>query len=308
MGMKKLIVGLAATALFVTMSSEAEAVIKKASKQTTIKSSKLVSTKTGRVLKGYVQYKSKIYYNGKSFTGVKAGIYYKKGVTASGTYKAKIYRKGAPYTGVIRDVYYKKGIASSGTYKGKVYANGALYSGLQDEVLYADGEKVSGLLEGVYYEEGAPYSGERDGLYLEEGKVFSGVVDQSLYVDGKKPAGYKLYEGILYYDGDIETATVQVNDVWYAGGKLANGSITTEAGEQFHVVNGLEVSDSEPEIPDDTTAPDSETDDEVSEAPKQPQLRGYELISGKLYYDGVIATGTQLYHVCSRRRPPQGAK
>lgn len=76
MGMKTLIVGLAATALFVTMSSEAEAVIKKASKQTTIKSGKLVSTKTGRVLKGYVQYKSKVYYNGKSFTGVKAGIYY----------------------------------------------------------------------------------------------------------------------------------------------------------------------------------------------------------------------------------------
>ena len=276
--MKKFVAGMTATALFVSMAGEAEAAIKKVGTSVELKSGKLVSKKTGKVVKGHVRYKAKVYYNGKLFTGVKDHTYYKKGSTASGTYKAKIYRKGAPYTGVIRDVYYKKGVASSGTYKGKVYANGALYSG------------------------------EQDGLYLEEGKVFSGVVDQSLYVDGKKPAGYKLYEGTLYYDGDIETATVQVNDVWYAGGKLANGSITTEAGEQFHVVNGLEVSDSEPEIPDDTTAPDSETDDEVSEAPKQPQLRGYELISGKLYYDGVIATGTQLYHVCSRRRPPQGAK
>lgn len=301
--MKKFVAGITATALFVSMAGEAEAAIKKVGASVELKSGKLVSKKTGKVVKGHVRYKAKVYYNGKLFTGVKDRTYYKKGSTASGTYKAKVYRKGAPYTGMIRDVYYKKGVASSGTYKGKVYANGALYSGLKDEVLYADGEKVSGLVGGVYYEEGAPYSGEQDGLYLEEGKVFSGVVDQSLYVDGKKPAGYKLYEGILYCDGDIETATVQVNDVWYAGGKLANGSITTEAGEQFYVVNGFEVSDSEPETPDDTTAPDSETDDEVSEAeapeveaPEQPQLRGYELISGKLYYNGVIATGTQLYN------------
>lgn len=297
--MKKPMAIVTAAALVISMASEAQAAIKKVGASVELKLGKLVSKKTGKLVKGHVRYKAKVYYNGKLFTGVKDSTYYKKGVMASGTYKAKVYRKGAPYTGVIRDVYYKKGVASSGTYEGKVYENGALYSGLQGEVLYADGEKVSGLLDGVYYEAGAPYSGEQDGVYLEDGKAFSGVVDQSLYVDGKKPVGYELYKGALYYDGDIETATVQVHNIWYAGGKIANGSITTEAGEQFHVVNGLEVSDSEQETPDDTTVPDLEADDEASEvpeAPEQPQPRGYELISGKLYYDGVVTTGTQLYN------------
>lgn len=282
--MKKFVAGMTATALFVSMAIEAEAAIKKVGASAKIKSGKLVSKKTGKALKGHVRYKSKVYYNGKPYTGVKDSTYYKKGSAASGTYKSKVYRKGKAYTGVIRDVYYKKGTKASGTYDGKVYVNGALHTGMQDDVLYLDGEKFSGLNDGVYYDEGQPLTGEQQGLYYYDGKLFSGVVDQSLYIEGKKPAGYKLHEAILYNNGDIETEAVHFNERWYVGGKIATGSIVTADGEQLYVKDGVEVSDDDEEVPDD--APSS--------PPEEP--RGYELISGKLYYNGTLAPGTQLHH------------
>lgn len=106
--MKKVVAGVTATVLFGAMAGEAEAAMKKVSSSAKIKSGKLVSKKTGMALKGHVRYKSKVYYNGKPFNGVKDSTYYKKGTRASGTYKGTVYRKGQAYTGVIREVYYKK--------------------------------------------------------------------------------------------------------------------------------------------------------------------------------------------------------
>lgn len=181
----------------------------------------------------------------------------------------------------------KKGAKASGTYKGKEYRSGVLYTGVKNNVRYANGEKFSGLDNGIYYDEGQPLTGEQGGLYYVDGTLFSGVTDQSYYLDGAKPVGYVVHEGILYCDGDIETATVRVLNVWYAGGKIANGSIVTADGEQLYVKNGIEVVE-------DEDVPSMEPDDEPTSPPDES--RGYELMMGKLYYNGQLAAGTQLYN------------
>lgn len=73
------------------------------------KTGKLVSAKTGKVVKGYKTYKSVLYKDGKKFTGVYNKTYYKSGKKATGTYKNVYYKTGKAFTGVANKTYYKAG-------------------------------------------------------------------------------------------------------------------------------------------------------------------------------------------------------
>jgi trimeric autotransporter adhesin len=151
-----------AAAVALGTSVVATAVAPSASAATTykIKSGKLVNAKTGKVIKGYKTYKSVLYKDGKKYTGLRSGKYYKAGVLATGTYKGVKYKKGAKFTGVSTNgKFYKNGVLGTGTYKNVKYKKGVEFTGVST-----------------------------NGKYYENGVVATGVktVDGVVYVDGVK--------------------------------------------------------------------------------------------------------------------------
>ncbi|MEB7773224.1 hypothetical protein [Kurthia gibsonii] len=215
-----------------------------------IKSGKLVYAKSGKVVKGYVTYKSTVYKNGKKLTGLKGKTYYKAGKKATGTYKGAYYVKGvkkvttgtynkAYYvkgvkkvtTGIYNKKYYKYGKVATGTYKGAYYVkgikkvttgtyNGAYYvkgykkvtTGLYNERLYQAGKLSKGyaLYKSILYKD----SYHNEGLALFEGKLYDGV---------SLNKGLELFEGKLYNGSVLSTGFVKHDEKFYNNGELANG-------------------------------------------------------------------------------------
>ncbi|RXH50916.1 hypothetical protein D6T70_14285 [Kurthia gibsonii] len=177
-----------------------------------IKSGKLVYAKSGKVVKGYVTYKSTVYKNGSKLTGLKGKTYYKAGKKATGTYKGAYYVKGVKKvtTGTYNKAYYVKGVKKVST-------------GLYASKYYKDGKLATGTYKGAYYVKGLKKvtTGTYNGAYYVAGKkvVSTGLYKDQLYVSGKLNKGYKLYKEDLYKDAVLNKGLVVFEDKLYDGAK-----------------------------------------------------------------------------------------
>ena len=268
MGNFKLIKTAAALALGASVVTSAVATTDaSAASKYKIKSGKLVYAKSGKVVKGYVTYKSTVYKNGKKLTGLKGKTYYKAGKKATGTYKGAYYVKGVKKvtTGTYNKAYYVKGVKKVTT-------------GIYNKKYYKYGKVATGTYKGAYYVKGIKKvtTGTYNGAYYVKGKkvVSTGLYADKLYVDGKLNKGYKLYKEDLYKDAVLNTELalfegklydgakqndklvifdgklydgVKVNEgikefdgKWYNDAELANGTFTIE-GKEVAIEKGIEV-------------------------------------------------------------------
>ncbi|WP_397537187.1 bifunctional metallophosphatase/5'-nucleotidase [Rummeliibacillus pycnus] len=160
---------------------------------------KLVDKATGKVVKGFKSFNSKLYKNGKLYTGIKGNIYYKNGKKGTGKYKEIYYVKGKVFTGIDSK-------------SGKYYVKGKVNKGL---AVYKDK---------LY-----------NGASLNKGKV---VYKGKLYDGAKLNKGLVLYQDKLYNGSTLNKGVVQFNKLWYKDSKLANGTIKTPEGNEIKVVDG----------------------------------------------------------------------
>lgn len=172
-----------------------------------VSNGKLLNAKTGKAVKGYVVYKSKLYYNGKV----------KKGYKTVGTGKSiKLY-----YNGTL-----KKGYKTARDNK-LLFFNGKLKKGyktaLSGEYLYKNG----------FLNKGYKVYGDVDKspvLYY-NGKLKSGYKTANngtlLFYNGKLKAGYKTAKGgtVLYKEGRLTKGLVEFDGKFYNDSKLANGEV-----------------------------------------------------------------------------------
>ncbi|WP_338838577.1 hypothetical protein WDR10_02100 [Kurthia gibsonii] len=185
-----------------------------------IKSGKLVYAKSGKVVKGYVTYKSILYKNGKKLTGLKGKTYYKAGKKATGTYKGAYYVKGVKKvtTGTYNKAYYVKGVkkVTTGIYNKKYYKYGKVATGTYKGAYYVKGIKkvTTGTYAGSYYVKGVKI-------------VSTGLYQDRLYQAGKLSKGYALYKSILYKD------SYQNEGLTVFEGKLYDGPVLNKGFEVF---------------------------------------------------------------------------
>jgi len=205
---------------------------------------RLISKLTGKVVKGTKTFKGKVYKDGKTLTGLKAGVFYKSGKKATGTYKGKYYSNGKVYTGVKNNTYFKAGAKATGIYKGMYYSKGKVFTGLKAGVYYKRGKKATGTYGGKYYEVGKVFTGIQstsnnlyiDGLLNTDLIVFKG----QLYNGAKVNTGLTLFEGQLYNGSNLNEGVVQVDGKWYKDASIANGTITLPNGKTITVTNGID--------------------------------------------------------------------
>lgn len=166
------------TSTLTTVNAEAKTIYK-------IKKGVLVNAKTDKVVKGFKNYKGKLYKNGKLFKGVYRDNFYSKGKKASGTYKGVKYHKGTAFTGKSVD--------------GKYYKDGKLVE---------NKEPVKPNIEDA-----------TDELVLVDGKLYVNPKTGIHYVRGKvqtKPYQYdeKTSKGYFFTD-DGKLDTIFTNDEYY---------------------------------------------------------------------------------------------
>jgi|GEM_PF-1104209 len=208
-----------------------------ASSKYQVSNSKLVVKKTGKTVKGYKQFNSKLYKDGKLYTGLKGGIYYKNGKKGTAKYKGVYYSKGKAFTGLKSNTYYKNGKVATGWY-GKDSAH----------IYYVKGKPFTGIgaNTGRYFKNGKLSTGwYGDGAkrsYYVKGKAFTGISEKTgrYFVKGKLNVGLALYNGKLFNGEKLNTGVIQYNNVWYKDSTIANGKITTPDGKEINVVDGVE--------------------------------------------------------------------
>lgn len=208
-----------------------------ASSKYQVSNSKLVVKKTGKSVKGYKQYNSKLYKDGKLYTGLKGGIYYKGGKKGTAKYKGVYYSKGRAYTGLKNNTYYKEGKVATGWY-GKGEAR----------TYYVKGKPLTGIAAGTgrYFKKGKLSTGwYGDGAkrtYYVQGKPLTGVSEKTgrYFVKGKLNVGLALYKEKLYNGDKPNTGVIKYKDIWYKDSTIANGKIKTPDGKEITVVNGVE--------------------------------------------------------------------
>lgn len=172
-----------------------------------LKKGKLVSTKTGKTVKGYAVYKGKLYKNGKVNKGY---ALVGKGTALKLYYNASLkkgYKTASNKKYLFKDGKLVKGFKQAGN-NSRLYKNGVLTTGYKvyqakDETvyLYYKGQLKQGLKT-------ATYNGER-----------------VLFKDGFIAKGDEIFKQQLYTDGKLNTAFKQLGDVFYNNGVLANGEI-----------------------------------------------------------------------------------
>lgn len=190
-----------------------------------VSNGQLVNAKTGKVVKGYVVFKSKLYYNGKL----------KKGYKTVGSGKTiKLYYNGS----------LKKGYKTANNKK-LLFFNGSLKKGYKTagdgERLYKDGQLDKGyeVYGDIDKDPSLYYNG-----YLKSGYKTANNATL-LFYNGKLKEGYKTAsnETRLYKDGRIPKGLVKadVNKKFYNDGKLATGEFEYE-GKKITLKDGVEVS------------------------------------------------------------------
>lgn len=183
---------------------------------------KLVNAKTGKIVKGYVVYNSKLYYNGKLKTGYKTvgtgksiKLYY-NGSLKKG-YKTAKENKLLFYNGSL-----KKGYKTAGNGE-RLYKDGYLDKGYE---VYGDVENNPSLY----------YNG-----YLKSGYKTANNATLMFY-NGKLSKGYKTDKNgtVLYNEGRLNKGFVKVEDKFYNDAELANGTFEYK-GKEVAVEKGVEV-------------------------------------------------------------------
>lgn len=215
---------------------------------------KLVNAKTGKVVKGYVVFKSKLYYNGKLKKGYKTvgsgktiKLYYngslKKGYKTARNSKLLFFngslKKGYKSAGsgerLYKDGFLAKGYEVYGDVdkNPKLYYNGYLKSGYKTAnnatLLFYNGELKKG------------YKTAKEGTVLyKDGRLNEGLVELSgvLYDGSKQNEGKKLFEGTLYDGAKRAIGLVKFEDKYYNDGVLANGEFVID-GEKVKIENGV---------------------------------------------------------------------
>lgn len=182
---------------------------------------KLVNAKTGKVVKGYVVFKSKLYHNGKLRQGYKT----------VGTGKSiKLYFNGSLKKGyktarnnklLFQNGSLKKGWKTAGAGE-RLYKNGFLSKGYE---VYGDLDKSPSLY----------YNG-----YLKSGYKTANNASL-LFYNGKLKAGLKDAKGgtVLYDNGRLSKGLVEFKEKFYNDGKLANGEIDGVVYKDGKVVAGV---------------------------------------------------------------------
>lgn len=118
------------TSTLTTVNAEAKTIYK-------IKKGILVNAKTDKVVKGFKNYKGKLYKNGKLFKGV---------------YKDKRYNKGKLINGIYNKLRYENGKVFTGIYEGLKYKKGILFTGISNKIKYVDGkEEMIQIEEYLFY-------------------------------------------------------------------------------------------------------------------------------------------------------------
>ncbi|WP_397539203.1 hypothetical protein [Rummeliibacillus pycnus] len=193
------------TSTFVQVpTAEAKTTIKKVTNNVKVKSEKLVSTKNSKVIAGYALYKSKLYKNGKLYTGIVNSTYYKNGVKGKGTYKNKYYENGKLFTGYAASINYINGLKRNGLYNGRYYKDGDFLTGeTEDGIFYKFGEIAYGPFRGVIYNKGIKNVGIN-----RIGKAY--YKDQNYYMGNYTDNGKQIYV-LKGYPYDIDGIDSLIN-------------------------------------------------------------------------------------------------
>lgn len=239
----------------VAVTSAVQADVQAASYQ--LKNGVLIDKKTKKVVKGYVLYKERLYYNGKLNKGyvVYKNKLYKNSKKNVGYaivgigndmrlyYNTKLKKgtkKARNNTLLFKDGVLLKGIRQTKDFK-YIYRDGFLISGVYQtndkRYLYINGKLSTKIIE-IYardytlylYEKGQLATGTKQ---YKEGTFVDGVLDPSireqivdgkLYVDGKRLSRHYLYNNKLYYYGELAGGLVAYRNVYYYQGEIANGT------------------------------------------------------------------------------------
>lgn len=169
----------------------------------------LVKTSNGKLAKGNIVYKGKLYKNGKLAkakrytlvgSGSKLQLFY-------GPTLKKGYKTAQNKTYLFKDGKLAKGTVQAGGGE-RFYENGKLAKGY-DVVTGKDGEKS-------LYQNG----------YLKKGlKTATRNSVTQLYKDGKLAEGTILFKNVLYTAGDVSKGLAEYEGTFYNNGKLANGEV-----------------------------------------------------------------------------------
>ncbi|MFG3612774.1 hypothetical protein [Rummeliibacillus stabekisii] len=226
-----------------------------------VSNGKLVNAKTGKVVKGYVVFKSKLYYNGKLKKGYKTvgsgktiKLYYngslKKGYKTANNKKLLFFngslKKGYKTAGegerLYKDGYLDKGYEVYGDIdkNPSLYYNGYLKSGYKTAnnatLLFYNGKLKEGYKtakEGtVLYKDGRL----NKGLALVEEKLYKdsslnkglALFEDKLYKDSSLNKGLALFEDKLYKDSSLNEGLALFEDKLYKGSSLNEGLVLFE--------------------------------------------------------------------------------
>ncbi|WP_150283504.1 hypothetical protein [Rummeliibacillus sp. TYF-LIM-RU47] len=205
-----------------------------------VSNGQLVNAKTGKVVKGYVVFKSKLYYNGKLKKGYKTvgsgktiKLYY-NGKLKEG-YKTARNNKLLFFNGSL-----KKGYKTAGNGE-RLYKDGHLDKGYE---VYGDVDKDPSLYYNGYLKSGYKTANNATLLFY-NGKLKSGYKTAKegtvLYKEGRLNEGLALVGGKLFKDSSLNKGLVKYEDKFYFDADLANGTYEYE-GKEIAVENGVEVS------------------------------------------------------------------
>lgn len=204
-----------------------------------VSNGKLVNAKTGKVVKGYVVFKSKLYYNGKLKKGYKTvgsgktiKLYY-NGSLKKG-YKTANNKKLLFFNGSL-----KKGYKTAGEGE-RLYKDGYLDKGYE---VYGDIDKDPSLYYNGYLKSGYKTANNATLLFY-NGKLKEGYKTAKegtvLYKDGRLNEGLALVEGKLFKDSSLNKGLVKYEDKFYFDADLANGTYEHE-GKEIAIEKGVEV-------------------------------------------------------------------
>ncbi|MCM3315296.1 Ig-like domain-containing protein [Rummeliibacillus stabekisii] len=204
-----------------------------------VSNGQLVNAKTGKVVKGYVVFKSKLYYNGKLKKGYKTvgsgktiKLYY-NGKLKEG-YKTARNNKLLFFNGSL-----KKGYKTAGNGE-RLYKDGHLDKGYE---VYGDVDKDPSLYYNGYLKSGYKTANNATLLFY-NGKLKSGYKTAKegtvLYKEGRLNEGLALVGGKLFKDSSLNKGIEKYEDKFYFDADLANGTYEYQ-GKEIAVENGVEV-------------------------------------------------------------------
>ena len=223
--MRKTIVA-ATAAVMVGATLSTGSVAHAASKPYKVVKNQLVHKKTGKLIKGYVVFKGKLYKNGKLNkgyakigTGKSMKLYYNANLK-------KGYKKANGKTLLFHNGILAKGQVQTKDQK-SLYVNGKLangtfvYENLEGNVfLYENGQLSKGIKTAAYESITCLFN---DGVFADGTRVHEG----KLYENGKPNVGLKYVGGVFYFDAEL--ANAEIDGVRYEQGRV------TATAEQLQV-------------------------------------------------------------------------